>query len=234
MKKHTIIFMLAVFVLSFAAIGVSAAPPPTKETVTTYPDGREVRVRKEVTQRKNSDGTISAITKTITITTYVDSEGYTVTHTHTETEEVISGGNGHNSNKNNSNNNSNNSKKKPPKKYKDITVKKVGKRYYSAVKKIKNAGGFNGVFTSKYFGPRKKITQRQYLAILRNLYGKDAPQERGSKAIVTEQYARNKLLQVASNRGLDLKWPGKKFKITRLEAVKYIIIMSNYSSKLKF
>ena len=66
------------------------------------------------------------------------------------------------------------SKKKASKApYTDVTVKKVGKDTYGAVKYLKQHGAFKGVIKGKKFYPNKVITRQEFILMLANLYGDD-------------------------------------------------------------
>lgn len=119
--------------------------------------------------------------------------------------------------------------------YKDVTKKKVGSKAYSAIKYLKKHKAFSGVFKGSKFYPKKKVTKKQYLKVLRNLYGKNAPSDSISKAkgYVTEKYALKKLVQVAKNIGISIKWNGRNRKLTRAEIARYIKIFADFDPAFK-
>lgn len=86
--------------------------------------------------------------------------------------------------------------------YKDVTKKKVGKVNYTAIVNLKKAHAYKGAFTIKKgkFKPFKKVTRKQFMRMLTNLYGKRAvPVNDGdkSKKIATVGWAKDKMIEVA-------------------------------------
>lgn len=121
-------------------------------------------------------------------------------------------------------------------KYKDLTVKKVGgKVYYKAIKDIQKHNGFKGIFTGKKFHPNKKITRGDFLIMLENLYGPDAPRDKKTRRPITAHYVQAMLMEVGRNRGVYFKkLPCDSKKVTRAEACRLVKLFADSSSALKY
>ena len=112
--------------------------------------------------------------------------------------------------------------------YKDVTKKSVGKNAYTAVTYIKAHHGYNHVIKGSKFKPNKKMTRRDFLMVLGNLYGyskvpvslKDI---RYANSAVTEAYACEKMVALAEKGfGMSITWDGGKKKLSRALASQYI------------
>lgn len=116
--------------------------------------------------------------------------------------------------------------------YKDVNRKTIDKHSIQSIKKIKRAGGFKGVFRGKKFHPNKKMTRRQYLMVLDNLYpGKVTVTMNDLKKAnkpVTKTYVTRKMIGVAKNYGMTITWKGGKKKLSRASVANYIISFAEF------
>lgn len=112
--------------------------------------------------------------------------------------------------------------------YKDVSKKSVGKNAYGAITYIKAHNGYKHVVKGSKFNPTKKMTRREFLMILGNLYGYDKvpvtiTDIRYANSAVTEKYACNKMVALAKKGfGMDIIWNGGKKKLSRALASQYI------------
>ena len=116
--------------------------------------------------------------------------------------------------------------------YKDVNRKTIDKHSIQSIKKIERAGGFKGVFRGKKFYPNKKMTRRQYLMVLDNLYpGKVTVTMNDLKKAnkpVTKTYVTRKMIGVAKNYGMTITWKGGKKKLSRASVANYIISFAEF------
>ncbi len=122
--------------------------------------------------------------------------------------------------------------------YKDLTKKNVTTSEKKAINYINSYGGFRSVFPGKKFRPTKKITRREFVIILRNLYGATyAPTyyEDLVKANhkISANFACGRMVEVSKKIGYTIKWKAGKETLTRADAAEYIYIFATFSSKLK-
>lgn len=217
MKKMMIMAMLfAFFAFCFVPISTRAATTTTTTTKTTVKkrsDGGKIETKVTTTVTKKTVGKrVYKTTKVVTKVIETAADGFVETEkttTETTTEEYTIGS-------------------KKTSMYKDVTKKKVGSKSYKAVKYLKAHGAFSGVVKGKKFYPNKKITKKQYLRILRNLYGNAAPKDAKASGYVTEKYALNKLVQVAKNLGISITWKGRSNRLTRVDVARYIKIFIDF------
>lgn len=112
--------------------------------------------------------------------------------------------------------------------YKDVTKKSVGKNAYSAVTYIKAHHGYKHVVKGSKFNPNKKMTRREFLMVLGNLYGyRKVPVSlndiRYANSAVTEAYACKKMVGLAKKGfGMTITWNGGKKKLSRALASQYV------------
>ena len=111
--------------------------------------------------------------------------------------------------------------------YKDVTRKQIDKKSIRSIRYLKKAGAFKGVIKGKKFYPNKKMTRRQYLKILKNLYPGRVPvtkaDKKKAKKKVTEYYVTHKMVKVAESYGITIKWDGsKKKKLSRASVANYV------------
>lgn len=232
--KKIAIFVLTLVMLLMPVNGVAATTTTTKSSGNT-----KTTVEQTVKQRADGGTTTKTVTTTVTTTTsgnkktkktvvktvvvekasdgFIESEETTV-ETTTETTTVSS---------------STKKTKKTSSMYSDVTKKKVGTAAYKAIKHLKAHKAFTGVIKGKKFLPKKRFTKKQYLRILKNLYGKYAPTESNPKGYVTEKYVTSRLVKVAKNLGISITWSGTSRKVTRAETCRYIKIFADFDSAFK-
>lgn len=118
--------------------------------------------------------------------------------------------------------------------YKDVTTKTIDKASIKSIRYVKKAGGFKGVIKGKKFYPNKKMTRRQYLMVLDNLYpGKVEVTMNDLKKAnksVTEKYVTSKMVKVAKNFGMTITWEGGKKKLSRASVANYIKSFAEFDS----
>ena len=118
--------------------------------------------------------------------------------------------------------------------YKDVNKKTIDAKSIRSIKLIKKAGGFKGVFDGKKFYPNKKMTRRQYLMVLDNLYpGKVEVTMNDLKKAnksVTEKYVTSKMVKVAKEFGMTISWKGGKKKLSRASVANYIKSFAEFDS----
>lgn len=118
--------------------------------------------------------------------------------------------------------------------YKDVNKKTIDAKSIRSIKIVKKAGGFKGVFDGKKFRPNKKMTRRQYLMVLDNLYsGKVTVTMSDIKKAnkpVTEKYVTSKMVKVAENFGMTISWEGGKKKLSRASVANYIVSFAELDS----
>ena len=121
-----------------------------------------------------------------------------------------------------------------PRPYKDVTTKKIDKKSIKSIRYIKKAGGYKGVIKGKKFYPNKKMTRRQYLMVLDNLYpGKVTVTMNDLKKAnkpVTEKYVTSKMVKVAKKFGMTITWKGGKKKLSRASVSNYIVSFAKFDS----
>ena len=122
--------------------------------------------------------------------------------------------------------------------YTDVTVKKVGKDAYNAIKYLKTHQAFKELFTGKNFSPNKNITRRQFLMMLRNLYGNKVTitynDLKSANKSITAKWACDKMVEVAKKLGVGMKWNGsKKVTLIRSAAAVYVKIFIDFDKRLK-
>ena len=119
--------------------------------------------------------------------------------------------------------------------YKDVTKKKVGNTAYTAITYLEKHQGYKNVISGNKFQPDKKITRREFLLVLRNLYGSKVVTVtnndlKNMNKTVTAKYACDKMVAVAKNAGVKIKWEGSsKTILTRASASTYIKIFIDFS-----
>lgn len=123
--------------------------------------------------------------------------------------------------------------------YKDVTQKKVGVNAYAAISYLKAHHGYVDVISGKKFKPYKKMTRREFLTVLGNLYGDEyvpvnmADVRRGN-SVVTESYACGKMVQLAKQRfGMTITWKGGEKKLTRALASQYVKSFVDFDKAFK-
>ena len=118
--------------------------------------------------------------------------------------------------------------------YKDVNKKTIDAKSIESIKKVKKAGGFKGVFEGKKFRPNKKMTRRQYLMVLDNLYPGKVTVTMGdikkANKPVTENYVTSKMVKVAENFGMTISWKGGKKKLSRASVANYIVSFAEFDS----
>lgn len=131
--------------------------------------------------------------------------------------------------------------------YPDVTIKSVGKNWWKSIKFVKAKGGYKGVIKGTYykkvkgglykkvvgkFQPYKKITKREFLVVLGNLYGAKVPvtysDVKNANSIVTGKYACNKLVALGKKLGIKITWKGKNVQLTRGGAADYISVFAHF------
>ena len=118
--------------------------------------------------------------------------------------------------------------------YTDVTLKKVDKDTYNAVKFLKSHKAFKNVISGSKFYPNKKITRRQFLLVLQNLYGNKVPVTytdlKNMNKSITAKYACDKMVAIAKKCGVKITWNGSKSVIlTRGGAAVYIKIFVDFT-----
>ena len=104
---------------------------------------------------------------------------------------------------------------------------------------INSFGAFRTVFPGKKFRPTKKITRREFVIILRNLYGATyAPTTyedlAGANKKITAKFACDRMVAISAKLDYKIKWNGKKgYKLSRADAAEYIYIFCTFSDELK-
>ena len=136
--------------------------------------------------------------------------------------------------------------------YPDVTIKKVGKYAWNSIKFVKAHGGYKGVIRGTYykkvkgglykkvkgkFQPNKKVTYKEFLAVLANLYGESKvpvsyTDVKNANKTITAKYACNKMVKVAKNLGVNITWKAKKTSLNRASAANYLYVFATYNSKL--
>ena len=121
--------------------------------------------------------------------------------------------------------------------YKDVTKKSVGKDAYLAIKYIKSYHGFDKVVASKRFKPNKYITKREFLMILKNLYGEKyvpttVADAWNANKTATSKWARKKLVEVSHRLRCSVTWDGSSYKLTRASAAQLIHVFCTYRDEL--
>ncbi|MBR2725521.1 hypothetical protein IKF28_03525 [Candidatus Saccharibacteria bacterium] len=119
--------------------------------------------------------------------------------------------------------------------YKDVNRENIDAKSIKSIKFIKKHGGFKGVFTGKKFYPNKKMTRRQYLLVLNNLYpGKvkiTMNDLRKANKPVTEKYVTSKMVKLAADGyGMKITWKGGKKKLSRASVCNYIRSFAKFDS----
>ena len=118
--------------------------------------------------------------------------------------------------------------------YKDVNKKTIDTKSIRSIKLIKKAGGFKGVFDGKKFRPNSKMTRRQYLMVLDNLYpGKVTVTMNDLKKAnrpVTEKYVTSKMVKVADKYGMTMIWDGGRKKLSRASVCNYIKSFAEFDS----
>lgn len=221
-KAKKMMFLLVLFCACCVTMTAKAATS-TKTSVKKRADGGIIETKITTTVTKKVVGKKTYVTtKIVTKVTEKSGDGFIEverTTTEVQTEEFT-----------------NNKKTKTTNKkamYKDVTKKKVGIKNFNAVKYLKAHGAFSGVVKGKRFYPNKRITKKQYLRILRNCYGNAAPKDAKASGYVTEKYALTKLVQVAKNLGIRIRWKGRANRLTRVEAARYIKIFIDFDPVFK-
>ena len=137
--------------------------------------------------------------------------------------------------------------------YPDVTVKKVGKYAWNAIKFVKAHGGYKGVIAgTKYvkqknglykkvtgkFYPKKTVTKQEFVKVLANLYGDkkvsvSVADMKNANKPATEKWARAKMVATAKKLGYSIKWDGgKATKLSRAAAANYLYVFATYNAKL--
>lgn len=139
--------------------------------------------------------------------------------------------------------------------YPDVTIKKVGKYTWNSVKFVKAHGGYKGIIRGTYyqkvkvgghtlykkvkgkFQPNKRVTYKEFLAVLANLYGeKKVPVSyadvKNANKTITAKYACNKMVKVAKNLGVSITWKAKNTSLNRGNAANYLYVFATYNPKL--
>ena len=122
--------------------------------------------------------------------------------------------------------------------YKDLTKKTVTASEKKSINYINNYGGFRNVFPGKKFQPTKKITRREFVIILRNLYGATyAPTYYedllNANHKISASFACGRMVEVSKKIGYTIKWKAGTGTLTRADAAEYIYIFATFSDKLK-
>ena len=123
--------------------------------------------------------------------------------------------------------------------YKDVTKKSVGKDAYTAIKYVKSHKGYVGFIKGKKFYPKKIITRRQFIIMLKNFYGSDkVPVGIGdviyANSKATPKWATAKMVGVAKKFGMDITWDdNSKKKMSRALASQYLYVFSHFDEAFK-
>lgn len=118
--------------------------------------------------------------------------------------------------------------------YKDVTKKAVGKSAYTAIKYVKAHKGYVGFVKGKKFYPRKSITRRQFIILLKNFYSEDkVPVGIGdviyANKKATPKWATAKMVGVAKKFGMDITWnDNSKKAMSRALASQYLSIFAHF------
>lgn len=134
--------------------------------------------------------------------------------------------------------------------YPDVTVKTVGGTAVKSVSFVKKYGGYKDVIKGTYykklknglykkvtgkFEPSKKVTRKEFLTILGNLYGtKKVPvtyaDVTNANSAVTDRYVKAKLVSLAKKLGVHIKWDkGTGNKLSRASVANYISTFAHFS-----
>ena len=123
--------------------------------------------------------------------------------------------------------------------YKDVTKKSVGTANLNAISYVKAHKGYSGIIKGKKFSPNKKITKREFIAVLANLYGKknipvNIGDVLGANQKVTPKWACNKLSATASRLGeMKVTWSKlPKGTLSRADAARYIKVFVGIDKRL--
>lgn len=108
--------------------------------------------------------------------------------------------------------------------FKDVTKKT---QYYKDIEYLYSKGAYSGIVKKgSKFKPTTKITQKEFIKTLKNLYGSrislKAPKKVAS-TMLTQKYATDTLRTVSKQLGKDVWWTGgtPKGKVTRAKAAFY-------------
>ena len=135
-----------------------------------------------------------------------------------------------------------------------VSGKTVDKTSYKSIKFCKSKGAYKGIIagttykkvkgkknlykkvTGK-FCPNKKVTQKEFLTMLGNLYGAakvpiDYNDIKNANKVVTGKYVCNKMVKVAKNLGVSMKWKASNTKLTRAGVANYVYVFANYKPAL--
>ncbi|MBR3236405.1 S-layer homology domain-containing protein [Candidatus Saccharibacteria bacterium] len=118
--------------------------------------------------------------------------------------------------------------------YKDVNKRTIDSKSIKSIKTLKKAGAFKGVIKGKKFRPNSKMTRRQYLRMLKNLYpGRVTVTEadkKKAKKMVTEYYVTQKMVKVAESYGITITWDGSKKKLSRASVANYVVSFAEFDS----
>ena len=112
--------------------------------------------------------------------------------------------------------------------FKDVTKKT---QYHEDIEYLYSKGAYSGIVKKgSKFKPTTKITQKEFIKTLKNLYGSrislKAPKKAASTKL-TQKYATDTLRAVSKQLGKDVWWDGgtPKAKVARAKAAYYIHTM---------
>ena len=124
--------------------------------------------------------------------------------------------------------------------YKDVTAKTVDADSIKAINYVKSHSGYAGIIKKDTkFKPNKKITKREYIAILANFYGKknvpvNINDVLGANGKVTAKWATSKMSQVAKKKKVSIKWSRlPKGTLSRADAARYVRIFATFDKALE-
>ncbi|MBO7718168.1 hypothetical protein J6S37_01585 [Candidatus Saccharibacteria bacterium] len=122
--------------------------------------------------------------------------------------------------------------------YTDVTKAKVGESAYKAITYIKKYGGWKDVANGKKFYPNRKITRREFLTVLGNLYGDQRvpanfQDVRYANKTITAEWACKRMVAQAKVLGLTITWKGGNTVLTRKSAAQYMTVFCKFDPALK-
>lgn len=118
--------------------------------------------------------------------------------------------------------------------YRDVTRKTVDSDSYNAIVYVKKHGGFSGI-ASRRFRPSKKITRREFIMILHNLYGDKVTctmsDLRNANGQITSSFACNRMVELSKKLGYPIKWSGNSSTLRRMDAARYVRIFATFNRR---
>ena len=121
--------------------------------------------------------------------------------------------------------------------YRDVTLRRVDAKSYTAIVFVKKYGGWRGLTIKGKLYPNRLMKKGEFIRLLVNLYGDEVqltPNDRTSpRANISGDYVCRRFAELSPDLGFEIEWHGDPKKLMRRKDVaRYAYIFAKFNPAL--